>query len=135
MGGREEVRRILARFYQALAADPMVGFHFAGRELEAIIDGQHGFLMKAFGETTVFAGKHPSLAHLGLAPILRGQFDRRLVLLELHDHHRKVLKGRRRSAGGRTSSSTSTTRVTASCRANALARSITTGRSSRRLWQ
>lgn len=82
VGGRAEMRRILARFYAALAADPMVAHHFAGRDLDEIIDGQLAFLCKAFGETKEFSGRHPSVAHDELAPILRGQFDRRLVLLE-----------------------------------------------------
>ena len=81
LGGRARLRQILQRFYGKLAADPMVGFHFAGRDLEEVIDGQHGFLLKAFGETAEFDGRHPSVAHRDLAPILRGQFDRRLVLL------------------------------------------------------
>jgi truncated hemoglobin YjbI len=82
LGGLPRLRAILARFYARLAADPMVGFHFAGRDLDAIIDGQTAFLAKAFGATAEFKGRHPSVAHRDLAPILRGQFDRRLVLLE-----------------------------------------------------
>ena len=82
IGGTDAVRRILGRFYRKLAADPMVGFHFAGRDLDVIVDGQLGFLLKAFGVAQVFEGRHPSVAHVDLAPILRGQFDRRLVLLE-----------------------------------------------------
>jgi truncated hemoglobin YjbI len=81
MGGPAAVRAILQRFYERLAQDPMVGFHFAGRDLEAIVDGQLAFLLKAFGVTAEFAGRHPSVAHGELAPILRGQFDRRLVVL------------------------------------------------------
>lgn len=81
LGGPAAVRRILQRFYRVLAGDPLVGFHFAGRDLEAIVDGQRDFLMKAFGVTPEFTGRHPSVAHRSLAPILRGQFDRRLVLL------------------------------------------------------
>ena len=82
VGGVARVRVILVRFYDALAGDPMLMHHFAGRDLEAIVDGQLAFLRKALGETTEFAGRHPRDAHRDLAPILRGQFDRRLVLLE-----------------------------------------------------
>ncbi|MEM7203597.1 MAG: group 1 truncated hemoglobin [Planctomycetota bacterium] len=82
VGGRARVREILQMFYARLATDPMVGFHFAGHDLEAIVDGQLAFLWKAFGETAQFRGRHPSVAHRDLAPILRGQFDRRLVVLE-----------------------------------------------------
>ncbi len=82
LGGSGELRRITARFYGKLAMDPMVGFFFAGHDLDRVIDGQVGFLLKAFGESRAFTGRHPSIAHRELAPILRGHFDRRLVLLE-----------------------------------------------------
>jgi len=82
VGGAAGIRRVLALFYRRLADDPMVGFHFAGRDLDEIIDGQLGFLLKAFGVASEFGGRHPSVAHRELAPILRGQFDRRLTILE-----------------------------------------------------
>lgn len=82
LGGEAGVRGVLERFYARLAADPMVGFHFAGRDLERIIEGQLGFLLKAFGARATFEGRHPRVAHQDLAPILRGQFDRRLVILD-----------------------------------------------------
>ncbi len=82
VGGPDGLRRILTRFYDRLALDPMVCHHFAGRDLQTIIDGQHAFLSKALGATTRYTGRHPKDAHRALAPILTGQFDRRLVLLE-----------------------------------------------------
>ena len=82
LGGQAELRRILSVFYARLAGDPMVAHHFAGHDLERVIDGQLAFLRKAFGDTAEFAGRHPKDAHRDLAPILRGQFDRRLVILE-----------------------------------------------------
>lgn len=65
-----------------MTVDPIVGFFFAGRDLEKIIDGQWGFLMRAFGAVERFHGKNPLVAHKELPPILRGHFDRRLRLLE-----------------------------------------------------
>lgn len=82
MGGRERLRAVLTRFYGELAADPMVGFFFAGRDLEAVIDGQYRFLLRAFGAEDRYHGRPPGQAHDALAPILRGHFDRRLRVLE-----------------------------------------------------
>ena len=48
--------------------------------LDKIADGQHAFLMRAFQEVERYRGVHPSQAHLDLAPIRKGQFDRRLVI-------------------------------------------------------
>lgn len=81
IGGAEVLRRILRRFYARLAADPMVGFFFAGRDLGAIIDGQYAFLLWAFGEVPQLRARHPRDAHGELPPILRGHFDRRLQIL------------------------------------------------------
>lgn len=81
IGGPERLRQILHRFYARLFVDPMVGFHFAGHDIDKIVDGQWGFLMRAFGATERFHGKNPGLAHVDLPPILTGQFDRRIVML------------------------------------------------------
>lgn len=81
LGGPDRLREILAVFYDRLLADSIVGFFFAGKDLAKVIDGQHAFLMRAFQETERFHGIHPSKAHVDLAPILRGHFDRRLMLL------------------------------------------------------
>ena len=81
LGGPDRLREILTVFYDRLVADPIVGFFFAGKDLGKVVDGQHGFLMRAFQETERFAGIHPSKAHVALPPILRGHFDRRLVVL------------------------------------------------------
>lgn len=81
LGGPASVRVLLADFYARLAADPIVGFFFAGKDLAKIVDGQLAFLCKVSGESEVYAGRHPAQAHLDLAPIRRGQFDRRLQLL------------------------------------------------------
>lgn len=81
LGGPEQLRAILRIFYERLFMDSLVGFFFAGKDLEEIVDGQHGFLMRAFQETPRFTGVHPGEAHRELPPILRGHFDRRLVML------------------------------------------------------
>ena len=81
IGGPERVREILHRFYTRLFQDPIVGFFFHGQDIHKIVDGQHAFLMRAFQETEEFTGRHPSVAHVDLPPIRRGQFDRRLLVL------------------------------------------------------
>lgn len=81
LGGPVRVRALLAAFYARLAQDPIVGFFFAGKDLDAIVDGQLAFLGKVSGEVPDYRGRHPAQAHLGLPPIRRGQFDRRLVVL------------------------------------------------------
>ena len=81
MGGPAPVRALLADFYARMAVDPIVGFFFAGKDLAKIVDGQLQFLCKVSGEVDEYAGRHPAQAHMDLAPIRRGQFDRRLVLL------------------------------------------------------
>lgn len=81
LGGPDRMREILAVFYDRLVGDSIVGFFFAGKDMVKVVDGQHGFLMRAFQETERFHGIHPSKAHVDLAPILRGQFDRRLFIL------------------------------------------------------
>ena len=91
VGGPDRLREILKVFYGRMRDDLLLGFFFAGKNIEEIVDGQHAFLMRAFQETERFHGVHPSKAHLELAPILRGHFDRRLLVLrqvlEEHDLH------------------------------------------------
>jgi truncated hemoglobin YjbI len=81
IGGPERLREILERFYAKLFEDPMVGFFFAGKSLDAIVAGQLGFLLWAFGAKPELESRHPREAHADLRPILRGHFDRRLVVL------------------------------------------------------
>lgn len=81
VGGPEQMRAILTVFYARLAADPLIGFYFDQKDLDEVRDGQHAFLMRAFQEVERFRGRHPSVAHQDLAPIRRGQFDRRLTVL------------------------------------------------------
>jgi hemoglobin len=81
LGGPDRLREILTVFYDRLIEDSIVGFFFAGKDMPKVVAGQHAFLMRAFQETERFHGIHPSQAHLDLAPILRGHYDRRLVIL------------------------------------------------------
>ena len=82
LGGEARLRGILERFYGELVGDPMVGFFFAGHDLDKVIEGQYRFLLRAFGKVERFEGRNPGSAHVDMAPILRGHFDRRLRVLE-----------------------------------------------------
>lgn len=88
LGAESGLRAILEDFYARMAADLMIGFFFEGKDLAAIAGKQREFLMRAMGAAPSYAGKSPAQAHIALAPILPGHFDRRLRILErtLQDH-------------------------------------------------
>jgi hemoglobin len=81
-GGEAGLTAILRDFYRRMAADVMIGFFFAGHDLDHIADQQRAFLMRAMGATPSYSGLPPAQAHGKLPPILAGHFDRRLRLLE-----------------------------------------------------
>ena len=89
IGGEKGLSEILYDFYERMSQDILIGFFFDGKDLAAIAQMQKQFLMRAMGGATSYAGKPPAQAHLALAPILSGHFDRRLRILEetLRDHH------------------------------------------------
>ncbi len=80
--GEEKIRKILIRFYQIMSEDILVGFFFAGKDLNHIAHRQGDFLLRAMGATPSYNGLPPSEAHQALPPILSGHFDRRLKILE-----------------------------------------------------
>ncbi len=81
IGGPERLRALVEKFYQRMALDSIVGFFFAGRDLQKIVDGQTAFLMRCFGKTERYEGRPPNKAHTALPPIRRGQFNRRMQIL------------------------------------------------------
>ena len=82
VGGQESLRLILRDFYQAMSHDILIGFFFTGKDLNLIAETQMSFLMRAMGAAASCSGLPPAKAHLKLAPILSGHFDRRLRILE-----------------------------------------------------
>lgn len=88
IGQEEGLGRIVSDFYQRMSQDVVIGFFFMERDLEHIAEMQKQFLMKAMGASPVYRGRLPAHAHEKLPPILKGHFDRRLILLEqtLRDH-------------------------------------------------
>ena len=74
--------KILTQFYQLQSQDVLIGFFFAGKDLEKIAHTQASFLMRAWGISKNYSGKGPAQAHSELPKILKGHFDRRLELLK-----------------------------------------------------
>lgn len=80
IGGLDGMRGILQDFYARLFQDPMIGFFFAGRDVELLVERQLQFTARAFGMNVLYEGKSLPDAHAPLA-ILPGHFDRRHELL------------------------------------------------------
>ncbi len=78
----QKLGQIILDFYSTMAADVMLGFFFADKDLNTTAMRQKQFMMRAMGASTSYPGKAPAQAHTQLPPILRGHFDRRLIILE-----------------------------------------------------
>ncbi len=83
-GREEELYGFFLPFYQAMAIDVLIGFFFVGKDLPKIAANQAQLIMKATGLSPSYGGKLPGAAHLQIAPILTGHFNRRLRILEDH---------------------------------------------------
>lgn len=88
IGGEEQLGQILQDFYRRMSKDTLIGFFFDGKDPEIIASKQQEFLLFAMGKRKSYQGKSATHAHLELPPILKGHFDRRLVILRetLKDH-------------------------------------------------
>jgi truncated hemoglobin YjbI len=87
-GGEEGLRRVLRTLYDRLFDDMMVGFLFAGKDKEKLIEHQLWFTAKFLGGPSRYEGRSLPDAHSAL-PILPGHFDRRHHMLRevLEEHH------------------------------------------------
>jgi truncated hemoglobin YjbI len=87
IGGEEGLRRVLRTLYDRLFGDAMVGFLFAGKDKERLIEQQLWFTARFLGGPSRYEGKSIPDAHAAL-PILPGHFDRRHQLLKevLEEH-------------------------------------------------
>lgn len=81
VGGESGLEAILDSFYNKMAQDILIGYFFTGKDLKKIARMQKAFLMKAWGISQAYTGKFPAQAHKHLPDILKGHFDRRLVIL------------------------------------------------------
>ena len=88
IGGEEGLRRVLRTLYDRLFDDVMVGFLFAGKDKEKLIEHQLWFTAKFLGGPSRYEGRSIPDAHAAL-PILPGHFDRRHQILKevLEEHH------------------------------------------------
>jgi truncated hemoglobin YjbI len=87
IGGEAGVRAVLRTLYDRLFDDLMVGFLFAGKDKEKLIEQQLWFTAKFLGGPSRYEGKSIPDAHASL-PLFPAHFDRRHHLLRqaLHAH-------------------------------------------------
>jgi len=79
--GGEELRRVIVDFYDRVFADIMIGFLFAGKNKERLIQKEWELAAALLGAPIAYTGRSMGEAHARI-PIAAGHFDRRLVLLE-----------------------------------------------------
>lgn len=80
IGGEAGLRRVLQALYDRLFEDLMVGFLFAGKDKQTLIEHQLWFTARFLGGPSRYEGKSIPAAHAAL-PLLAGHFDRRHHLL------------------------------------------------------
>lgn len=81
IGGTEAARELVTAIVQRMAADFVIGFRFAGRDLERIAHFEAELASSHLGGPFAYGGRSLALAHEPLR-ISRGQFRRRLAVLE-----------------------------------------------------
>lgn len=79
--GPEKLRAVIVDFYDRVFADVMIGFHFAGKDKQRLIDKECELAARMLGASIPYTGKTMREAHARHA-ILGGQFDRRRQILE-----------------------------------------------------
>jgi hemoglobin len=88
IGGEAGLRAVLRTLYDRLFDDMMVGFFFAGRDKEKLIEHQLWFTARFLGGPSLYEGRSLPDAHAPF-PILSAHFDRRHQILRevLEEHH------------------------------------------------
>ena len=86
--GGDELRKVIEDFYERVMADPMIGFLFAGKNKERLIQKEWELVSALLGAQIGYSGRSMTDAHARV-PITGGHFDRRVVILEetLEAHH------------------------------------------------
>ncbi len=79
--GEEPLRRVIRDFYERVFADPMIGFLFAGKNKERLVQKEWELAASLLGASVGYSGRSMAEAHAKV-PISVGHFDRRLVILE-----------------------------------------------------
>lgn len=80
LGGEAAVRGHLRAFLDRVAGDFVIGFLFAGRDLDRLADLEVGHASRGLGGPVPYTGRPLGAAHRPLR-INGGQFRRRLALL------------------------------------------------------
>jgi len=80
VGGEAGLRRVLRTLYDRLFDDLMIGFFFAGKDKEKLIEHQLWFTARFLGGPSRYEGRSLPDAHASL-PILPAHFDRRHQIL------------------------------------------------------
>lgn len=81
MGGEPALRRVIDRFVDAVVGDLMIGFHFRDVDVPRLKELEYGFAARHLGAPVAYDGRPLARAHAP-HPILVGQFERRMKLLE-----------------------------------------------------
>ncbi|MEK6608468.1 MAG: group 1 truncated hemoglobin [Myxococcota bacterium] len=85
--GGDKLRAVLADFYDRIFFDLLIGFLFAGKDKQRLIDKEWELTARLLGASVAYTGRPIREAH-ARSPILGGHFERRLQLLRetLADH-------------------------------------------------
>jgi hemoglobin len=85
--GGDALRAVIVDFYDRVFADVMIGFLFAGKNKQRLIDREWEFTARFLGADLPYRGRSMPEAHARV-PILGGHFERRLQILRntLADH-------------------------------------------------
>ena len=85
--GGDALRAVIVDFYDRVFADVMIGFLFAGKNKQRLIDREWEFTARFLGADLPYRGRPMPEAHARV-PILGGHFERRLQILRntLADH-------------------------------------------------
>lgn len=81
LGGEPAVRAIIDRFVDAVFDDLMIGFHFRAADRARVKAKEYEHAARHLGAPVPYTGRPLRAAHAP-HPILGGQFDRRLKILE-----------------------------------------------------
>jgi hemoglobin len=85
--GGDALRAVITDFYDRVFSDVMIGFLFAGKDRQRLIDKEWEFTAHFLGADVAYTGRPIRQAH-ARSPILGGHFERRLRILEetMDDH-------------------------------------------------
>ena len=87
--GADALRAVLTDFYTRVFGDVMIGFMFAGKDRQRLIDKEYELVAALLGAPGVTYTGRPMRAAHAQHTIFGGQFERRLQILRetMRDHH------------------------------------------------